>query len=85
MADTPDTPTPRDPHPDNDLIDTMIEEGAPSHGNMSGNRLAHVLAARDELKTAGGGDPEPTQANKSDYPNDGAKAKPGLRDGTKLA
>ena len=66
----------RDPHSDNELIDEMQEEGAPSQGNASGGNLQRAIGARDEEKTAGGASPEPTQVNKSDKPGDGAAPLP---------
>ena len=77
-----DTSVKRDPHADNELIDSMQEEGAPSQGGVSGGNLQREIGARDEEKTAGGASPEPTQVNKSDKVAEGASPNP--RDGTDL-
>ncbi|HLV07730.1 MAG TPA: hypothetical protein VKY80_08670 [Croceibacterium sp.] len=44
--------TKRDPHPDNELIDELQEEGpAPSHGGSSGGDLARNVGSRAEVHT----------------------------------
>ena len=48
---------------DSELIEGM--EGAPPHGNRSGNTLAHDIATRDELKQEVG-DPTVTRVRDSD-------------------
>jgi len=58
-------PTPRDPHPDNELIEDETHEPAAQSGR-SGGRLADDIATRAEQKTARGGEPEPTRATKGD-------------------
>jgi hypothetical protein len=60
-------PIPRDPHPDNALIDDIISEPAAQSGR-SGGRLAEEIASRDEERWATGGDPEPTRPTKGDKP-----------------
>lgn len=57
--------TPRDPHADNDLIDAELSEAGAQSGR-SGGRVADAVAARDEEKSALGGDPEPTRDTKRD-------------------
>lgn len=61
----------RPPHPDNDLIDEQTGLPTPSQGGSSGGNIAPNVGERDELKQAMGGDPEPTQVNKSDKPAKG--------------
>jgi hypothetical protein len=58
-------PIPRDPHADNDLIDSMESEPGAQSGSI-GHRVAQNVASRDEEASAGGGDPLPTGATKSD-------------------
>ncbi|RST31680.1 hypothetical protein HMF7854_13175 [Sphingomonas ginkgonis] len=74
--------TQRDPHPDNEFIDSLAEDGAPSQSSSSGGRIATDVGSRDELKSATGADDEPTQVHKGDRPDGGASAHP--RDGTAL-
>lgn len=77
-------PVRRDPHPDNQLIDDMQEEGlgGGAQQGRSGGNLQRDVATRDELKTADGSTPEPTSVHKGDYPGGGAS--PGVPDGTDL-
>jgi len=57
-------PVPRDPHPDNDLIEEADVELAAQSGR-SGGRVAEEIASRDEEKSALGADPERTGVTKS--------------------
>jgi hypothetical protein len=58
-------PIPRDPHPDNDLIDAMESEpGAQS--SAAGGRLQQEVGAKDEEKSATGGDPQHTPVTGSE-------------------
>ncbi|WP_454883278.1 hypothetical protein [Sphingomonas oryzagri] len=69
-------PIPRDPHADNELIDDMEEEGPAGQSGTYGGRVAADIGSRDEGRSAGGGDPEPTRATKGDkvQPNIPARA-----------
>lgn len=57
--------TPRDPHPDNALIDAIISEPDAQSGS-SGTRMSEQIASRDEERSAFGGDPEPTRVTGQD-------------------
>ncbi len=47
--------TKRDPHPDNELIDRLQEEGgAPSQGGSAGGQLARDVGTRAELHNTAG-------------------------------
>jgi hypothetical protein len=65
------TAQPRDPHPDNELIDDAAENRAPSHGGSSGGNLAREIGERDEFASATGKDPSVTRVHKGDKPRDG--------------
>ena len=69
--------------PDNDdqLIDDADRLPTPSHGGSSGGTLQREIGARDEDKTALGGDPTPTSVHKGDHPNGGDAPNLPNRDG----
>ena len=57
---------------DSELIEAAAAEGGGGgQQSDSGGNLAREVAARDELKSAGGGDPLPTSVDKRDQPEDG--------------
>jgi hypothetical protein len=64
------------PNDDNAFIDEAEELPAPSHQGSSGGNMAREVGKRDEEKTATGADPEPTQVNASDKPNNGDRPTP---------
>ncbi|MCA1662364.1 MAG: hypothetical protein LC648_09545 [Novosphingobium sp.] len=63
------TRIPRDD--DSALIDEAAESAGGGQGSASGGNLAREVGARDEIKTAGGADPQPTSVDKRDQPDDG--------------
>ncbi|MGH6730031.1 MAG: hypothetical protein ACREBK_07740 [Sphingomicrobium sp.] len=70
------TPTPREPHADNDIIDEAEELPTPSQGGSSGGELAREIGQRDEDKSAlgdagKGRDPQVTAVRKGDKPAEG--------------
>jgi len=56
---------------DNELIARMAEDAGISQQDSSGGNMARQVAARDELKAAGGGDPLPTSVDGRDKPEEG--------------
>ena len=74
--------TKRDPHADNEMIDEMQKERAPSQSGSSGGNMARAIGSRDEENTATGSDPEVTRVHKGDKANSGAAPLP--RDRTNL-
>ena len=51
---------------DEQLIDDLTEDETPSQGGSSGGNVQRTVGQRDELKTATGEDPLPTQISKRD-------------------
>ena len=51
---------------DEPLIDELSESETPSQGGSSGGNVQRTVGQRDELKTAMGEDPMPTQISKRD-------------------
>ena len=51
---------------DEPLIDELTESETPSQGGSSGGNVQRTVGQRDELKTATGEDPMPTQISKRD-------------------
>jgi hypothetical protein len=64
---------------DNDLIEDAEELAGGAQSGSAGGNLAREVGQRDEEKTARGGDPEPTQVNKSDKADDGDMTTPPQR------
>lgn len=56
---------------DNELIDQLTQEEAPSQGGSSGGDLAREIGQRDELQSAEGKDPSITRVQKGDKPRQG--------------
>ena len=67
------------------LADQAEAEGAdlptPSQGGSSGGVMQRDIGARDEDKSAFGGDPQPTSVRKSDKPDGGDEPNLPHRDG----
>lgn len=64
--------TERKPHPDNELIDRMQEEGTPGHQGRSGGNVNRTVGTRAELERADGDAGGVTRATGSDNPADDA-------------
>ena len=59
------------PRDDGELIDSADDLPTPSQGGTSGGGMQREIGARDEDKTALGGDPTPTSVHKGDRPDQG--------------
>lgn len=62
-----------DRHRDNDnaIIDEQTELPTPGQSSAGGGDLAREIGQRDELQSAGGGDPSVTRVQKGDKPRQG--------------